>query len=222
MYGLPSRSMKKVIKGIIEFRKKITNKDRETLAQLALGQSPDAFFLACSDSRVAPNVFASNDPGDLFVSRNPGNIFPPCGKGGFSVGDQSEVAALEFALHKLNVKDIIVCGHSECGAMHASYNGREKVTAPHLKSWLEHTDSALEELKKGHTIAPDLEPHNQLSQLNVLQQLEHLKTYPLVAERMEAGNLSVHGWWFDIGNAEVYGYKNDLNKFVLIDESWVK
>jgi len=166
----------------------------------------------------APNVFASTDPGDLFVVRNVGNLIPPCGGHGISVTDESEVAALEFALLNLNVKDIIICGHSECGAMNALYNGREKVTAPHLKSWLIHGQPALENLKLGKTINPGLLPHNELSELNVLQQIEHLKTYSLVKDRMASAKLKVHGWWFDIAKADVYAFDEETKRFVLIDE----
>src|SRR5436189_4919786 len=106
--------MKKLIRGIVEFRKKVRPGYRETFSRLALGQSPDALLIACSDSRVAPNVFASTEPGDLFVIRNVGNIIAPCGDGGLAIGDESEAAAIEFSTFALNVSDMIVCGHSEC------------------------------------------------------------------------------------------------------------
>src|SRR5260370_42473558 len=103
--------MKKLIKGIMEFRSARREAVRETFGRLALGQNPDCLFIACSDSRVAANVFASTDPGDLFVVRNLGNIMPPFPDRG------SAVAALEVALESLQVKHIVVCGHSDCGAM---------------------------------------------------------------------------------------------------------
>lgn len=214
--------MKKLINGIVDFRKNVLPSDRERFAKLALGQSPDTFFIACSDSRVAPNVFASTDPGDLFVVRNPGNLFPPCGAKGVSVGDESEVAALEFAILNLTVKDIIICGHSECGAMLALYHGRENVQASHMCSWLGHGQGALEALqaregdKKFHSA--ELLPHNQLSQLNVLQQLEHIKSYPIVEECLKTKKLRIHAWWFDIAKADVYSYDEEKIKFILIDE----
>ena len=210
--------MKKLINGIVEFQKKMTPSHREQFARLAIGQSPDTLFIICSDSRVAPNVFASTDPGDLFVVRNVGNLIPPCGGMGISIGDESEVAALEFAILNLKVKDIVICGHSECGAMHAIYNGREHVDAPHLRSWLVHGQQAMENMKAGAQIAPELAPHNELSQLNVLQQLSHLKTYPLVQERLDAGTINIQGWWFDIAEARVYAYNEEKKKFVPIDD----
>lgn len=210
--------MKKLVNGVVEFRKKIVPSYRETFKQLALGQSPDTLLIACSDSRVVPNLFASTDPGDMFVLRNIGNLIPPVGDSGERASDRSEGAVIEFALAGLGVSDIVVCGHSECGAMRAIYEGRTPAGTEHLRSWLRHGNRALENFKAGR--APDLklEPHNQLSQINVLQQLEHIQSYPLVRERMQAGKVRLHGWWFDIANADVYAYEPELGKFVILDE----
>jgi carbonic anhydrase len=207
--------MKKLVKGIAEFRRKSFPAYRETFARLALGQSPDALFIACSDSRVAANVFASTEPGDMFVVRNVGNLIPCCGHNGRSNADESEVAALEFSLLNLSVQDIIVCGHSECGAMHALLDGREKVNAPHLRSWLRHGEPALRDLPE---FTPGLSRVNRLSQLNVLQQMEHLRTYPLVRERLAEGRLKIHGWWFELSTASVYAFDLDTKSFILLDE----
>src|SRR3954467_5724627 len=109
--------MKKLIQGIVDSRKNLTKESRSLFAELALGQKPDVLFIACSDSRVVPNLFASTEPGDLFFLRNVGNLIPPCGSNGASESDESEAAAIEFAVLTLNVADIIVCGPEECGAM---------------------------------------------------------------------------------------------------------
>src|ERR1700745_1123412 len=100
--------MEKLIYGIVDFQKNLTEEKRQLFARLALGQKPDALFIACSDSRVVPNLFASTDPGDLFVIRNVGNLIPPCGGSGVSISDESEVAAIEFAIFNLKVNDVIV------------------------------------------------------------------------------------------------------------------
>ena len=207
--------MRKLLKGIVEFRENIRPGYRETFARLALGQSPDALFIACSDSRVVPNLFASTDPGDLFVIRNVGNLIPCCGADGHSNSDESEAAAIEFALGNLNVSDIIICGHSDCGAMHALLEGRDKVHLPHLKKWLRHGEDSLAKLGPGSV---ELSRPNQLSQLNVLQQIEHLRSYPLVKKRLESGGLTLHGWWFDLSTADVYAFEDSLARFVLIDK----
>lgn len=209
--------MKKLIKGIVDFRKNIRPGYRETFAKLALGQSPDTLFIACSDSRVVPNLFASTEPGDLFVIRNVGNLVPPCGDNAFSTSDESEIAALEFSISQLKISNIIVCGHSECGAMIAVSQGRDKVAAPHLKAWLRHADATKTGLDS-IACSDTLSGHNQISQKNVILQMEHLKSYPVVKEKIKEGVLKIHGWWFDIAQAEVYAFEPDLKKFVLIDE----
>lgn len=208
--------MKKLVRGIVEFRKKALASYREKFEQLALGQSPDTLFIACSDSRVAANVFASTEPGDLFVIRNVGNMIPCCGEDGHSSADESEAAAIEFAIQNLNVKHIIVCGHSECGAMHALIRGRNTLTTPHLRAWLRHGEPSLSLIDSTKS---NLTPVNNLSQLNVLQQIEHLKSYPVVRERLEQGRLQLHAWWFELSGASVYNFDSKLGRFVMIDEN---
>jgi carbonic anhydrase len=210
--------VKKLIQGIIEFRKNVRAEYREKFAKLALGQKPDALLIACSDSRVAVNVFASTEPGDLFVIRNAGNIIAPCGEDGRSMADESEAAAIEFATLALNVSDIVVCGHSECGAMRILSEGKQDLPAPHLHAWLRHAEGALRQVREGARMGAELAQHNQVSQFNVLQQLDNLRTYPVVRERLDAGRLRLHAWWFDIAQAEVLAYEAQSGRFVIIDD----
>lgn len=205
--------MRKLVQGIVDYRNHVRPIARETFARLALGQSPDVLFIACSDSRVAINVFASTEPGDLFVVRNPGNIVSPAAADGLSVADESEAAAIEFAVGILKVRDIIVCGHSSCGAMGGLIRGRESVSTPHLRSWLRHAERALD--KVPDRTAPGAA--DQLSQANVLLQLEHLRSYPVVASA-EAEGLRLHAFWFDIASAEVLTHDPRLGQFVPLDE----
>jgi carbonic anhydrase len=211
--------MKKLVQGIINFQKNMRPGYQEIFAKLALGQSPDTLFIACSDSRMAVNAFASTEPGDMFVVRNVGNMVPMCGFNGLSSADESEGAAIEFAMTQLNVADIIVCGHSECGAMHALLKGREKVQTPNLKEWLRHGEDALLALEADKEFAAKHLEHNRLSQLNVLQQIENLKSYPIVQERITSGKLRVHGWWFEIAAAKVHYYDPHIDEFIEIDEA---
>ncbi|WP_068471473.1 carbonic anhydrase [Candidatus Protochlamydia phocaeensis] len=211
--------MKKLIHGIVDFRKNLTEESRALFAKLALGQKPDALFIACSDSRVVPNLFASTNPGDVFVLRNVGNLMPPFSA---SPGDASASAALEFSIFSLNVSDIIVCGHSECGAMQMLAQGTYDSSCPHLQAWLQYGTESLNKVRQGFTIDPSLSEHNQISQINVLQQIDHIKSYPFVQERIEKNKLHIHGWWFDIAHADVYCYEQSLNQFVLIDENEAK
>lgn len=208
--------MKKLINGIIDFRKNLTEESRTLFARLALGQKPDALFIACSDSRVVPNLFASTNPGDLFVLRNLGNLMPPAIH---PQQDTSASAALEFSLASLNVADIVVCGHSECGAMIALAQGLDMQTCPNLKSWLKYGEPSLDKVRNGYILDPTLSFHNQISQANVLEQMRHIESYPTVRERLEKNKLRIHGWWFDIAQADVYCYEQTLNRFVLIDEN---
>jgi carbonic anhydrase len=210
--------MRKLIKGIGEFRSRSTPETRERFAKLALGQRPDTLFLCCSDSRVAPNVFASTDPGDLFVVRNVGNIVPPSDHHGHSVHDRSEAAAIEFAVNNIGVEHIIICGHSDCGAMHALLKGLETISLPNLRTWIASARPALARLKSGEEVDPGLADVNRLSQINVLEQASHLLTYPLIKERVDARQLAIHAWWFDIGLCRVMAFDPRVRRFVEVDE----
>ncbi|MCK6440850.1 MAG: carbonic anhydrase [Planctomycetes bacterium] len=208
--------MKKLIRGIIDFRKHRIGEYREKFSKLALGQAPDTLFIACSDSRVVPNLFASTDPGDLFVIRNVANLIPPCDTHGQSKGDLSEWAAIEFAVLQLRVSDIVVCGHSECGGINAILNGRDKAPGDHLRCWLEHGEHAASVMARIDFSGSTLAEHNKISQANVLLQLDHLRSYPVIQDRIKAGNLAIHGWWFDIGSGDVHAYNEKTRRFALI------
>ena len=211
--------MNKLLRGIAEFRRTRRADYAETFARLALTQKPDGLLIACSDSRVAPNLFASVEPGDLFVVRNVGNLVPPYATAGAASG-HSVPAAIEFATQALAVRDVIVCGHSECGAIRAIHDGRTPAGAPHLKAWLEHGQRVL---KRDAGAIPDgLASHDHLSQQNVLLQLDHLRTYPAIHAAESTGRLRLHAWWFDIRHAEVLDYERASGRFVPLDETRVE
>jgi carbonic anhydrase len=196
--------MKKLIKGIMEFRRSKRESVRELFATLALGQKPDCFFIACSDSRVAANVFASTEPGDMFVVRNMGNIMPPAPDTG------SAVAALEYAVDVLKVRHIVVCGHSDCGAITTLARDPEVLQRKHpLGSWLRHAQAAAEGTSDLDTI----------SRRNVSVQLDNLRSHAMVREREAAGTLKLHGIWFNIRDTEVYYMEKAPSEFVLIDDT---
>lgn len=196
--------MKKLIRGIIQFHETRRKGYEESFSKLALGQKPDALFIGCSDSRVAVNVFASTDPGDLFVVRNVGNLVPPFGQ----PGGTGTAAAVDFAVEKLNVADIIVCGHSDCGAMHAHCQGQEALPEGSLKAWLE---MGAGPEAKGMAV-------NEASRRNVTVQLEHLKGYPAVEQAMRERGLGLHGFWFDIRHLEVLYYEA-AGRWTVLDEA---
>lgn len=207
--------MKKLIEGIAEFRRNLTEESRNLFAKLALGQKPDTLFIACCDSRVVPNLFASTNPGDLFVLRNIGNLVPPASS---QMQDNSTSAAVEFSIFSLNVRDIIVCGHSECGAMQTLAGGIDTLSSPHLEAWLKYGKESLNKVRNGASLDSTLSEVNQISQVNVLQQMEHIKSYPFIQERLMKKEVRVHGWWFDIAQADVYCYEQGVHQFVLIDD----
>ena len=210
--------MKKLIRGLLDFQLNARPGYREVFSRLAKGQYPDCLFISCADSRVVPNLLVTTDPGDLFVVRNVGNLVPPSDSHGHSTGDQSEPAALEFALRHLPVEDVVICGHSSCGAMKAVLAGGVGQDTPNLAHWLSHGQAALRTLRDGSKLGEGLPEYDRLSQINVLQQLEHIGTYPMVKERVEAGTLRLHGWWFDIAHAQVHAYRPNLGRFVPMDE----
>ncbi len=213
--------MKKLINGIVNFRSNNINNYRSKFAQLALNQKPDAMMIACCDSRVVPNVFASSDPGDLFVVRNVGNLVPTYNQANL---DRSTASAIEFSVLNLKVKDIIICGHSECGAMCElmTNNINHTPSTPMLEKWLELADTSYVRFKNETGETKNHNNHNALSQINVLEQLDNLRTYPWLQEKINNKQLRIHGWWFDLATADVYYYNHSQQKFILLDESEAK
>lgn len=211
--------MEKLLRGIAEFRRNRRPEFAAKFAKLALGQTPDVLFVACSDSRVVPNLFASTEPGDLFVIRNVGNIVPPVeGRGPRTVGF-AESAAIEFAVSTLRVRHIVVCGHSECGAMRLL---AERLPRPEaIDQWVMHAKEATQESRWTLKISSGTSAVNRVSQQNVLLQLEHLRTYPVIRDAEKEGRLRLHGWWFDIAHADVLHYHPEPNCFVVLDDQTI-
>ena len=211
------RAIHKLIWGIVEFREDQLPKHADRFRDLALAQSPDTLMVTCSDSRVVPDLLASTHPGDLFTMRNVGNLVPPATAEGISTGDVSEASAIEYAVLVLKVLHIVVCGHSQCGAMKAVLARNPRPDAPNLDKWLHHASTAAVRLEHEGALDAALQPHDQLSQLNVLVQLEHLMTYPIVRAKVAAGTLDLSGWWFDIATGTMYSYERTSRSFAVID-----
>jgi carbonic anhydrase len=209
--------MRKLIEGIVEFRERLLPQYAARFRELAAGQEPDALFITCSDSRVVPDLLVSTDPGDLFVMRNVGNLIPPATVEGDSTGDLSEASAIEYAVLVLKVRNIVVCGHSECGAMKAVLAHKQVPGAPNLSKWLHHANTAVVRLQHEGPLKASLSPYDQLSQLNVLVQLEHLMSYPIVRERVAAKTLRLDGCWFDIASGDMFAYQRATRSFGVLD-----
>lgn len=175
-------------------------------------QEPETLFVICSDSRLVPN----KEPGNLFFIRNVGNIIPPSGVG------SSEAAALMFALNKLpSIKDIIICGHSHCGAMEGLLTPSVNELIPELGSWLKHSHSVLEKIN-GAKDSKDKDFHlkvRKATMLNVLAQMEHLKSYPLIAKKLERNELTIHGWFYDLQRSEILVYEPELDEFLSLEKA---
>jgi carbonic anhydrase len=209
--------MRKLIMGIVDFRERLLPQYAERFRSLAESQAPDALFITCSDSRVVPDLLASTDPGDLFVMRNVGNLVPPATADGASTGDLSEASAIEYAVLVLKVRGIVICGHSECGAMKAALTRQPMPEMPNLAKWLHHAGQAVFRLEQEGPLDGNLSLSNQLSQLNVLVQLEHLMSYPVVRDRVVSGTLRLSGWWFNIATGDMFAYQQESRAFTAID-----
>lgn len=200
--------MQKLIEGLHHFQTALFGSQRELFERLAAGQTPETLFITCSDSRINPNLLTQTEPGELFILRNAGNIVPPYG-----AGQGGEAATIEFAVAGLGVKDIIVCGHSHCGAMKGLLEPPPARDFPALTQWLSHAESTRRVVmdKYGERGTPAL--LNVAIQENVLAQMENLRTHPVVASGLARARLKLHGWVYQIETGEVFAYDPATGQF---------
>jgi carbonic anhydrase len=204
--------VQKLVEGIHHFQSNIFASERELFERLANGQFPEALFITCSDSRINPNLITQTAPGDLFILRNAGNIIPPYG-----AANGGEGATIEFAVTELGVKDIIVCGHSLCGAMKGLLNLDKLHDMPAVRAWLTHAEATRRIMKDKY---PDLAGAALLTatvEENVLVQIENLRTHPCVASGLAKGNLKLHGWVYKIESGKVFAYDPGESQFVSLE-----
>jgi carbonic anhydrase len=209
-----------LLSGVAEFNTTLSKEVKPLVTALAQeGQAPQALFITCADSRIVPSDLVNADPGDLFVVRNIGNIVPRYDA--VTAGrDQSVGAAVEFALDTLGIRNIVVCGHSECGAMRALMDGmHEKLDSP-LGRWLEHGGTTLEKYRHEHAASQDAGAHNDLARMHVIEQLENLQSYPSVARAVKEGKLRLFGWFFDLKRVKVTVWDDKTGRFVTIEEQY--
>ncbi|MFF0157834.1 carbonic anhydrase [Streptomyces sp. NPDC005263] len=182
--------------------------ERGEYRKLADGQYPEALFITCSDSRVIPALITGARPGEIFELRNAGNIVPSYGRPGAS----GEAATIEYALEVLGVQDIVVCGHSHCGAMGALKSGDDLTALPGVDAWLDLARPELAGVLTGTSGTSATSPAPSLSdvaQRNVVNQLAAVRTYPIVRQRMEEDRLRLHGWYYEIDTGRVYELDDD-------------
>ena len=208
--------MDHVISGVAKFQKEVYPEKKGTFEKLANGQSPEVLFITCSDSRIDPNLVTQTDPGELFICRNAGNIVPP-----HSNQTGGMTASIEFAVAALGVSHIVVCGHTDCGAMKGALNPEAPSSLPHVKEWLGHCRCATEVVKERHGEV-GYEQLEEVTQENVVQQLQHLRTHPTVAAKIAAGKVKLHGWVYNIGSGDVLCYDESTQTFERMSQAYAE
>jgi carbonic anhydrase len=180
----------------------------ELFGRLATGQTPEACFITCADSRVDPNLITNARPGQLFIVRNVGNLVPCHG-----VGNNAEAAAVEFAIEVLGVRDVILCGHTQCGAMRGLLEPGSLKNLPHVKKWLRHAGATRAIIREHYQHLGGEALLTASAEENVLVQLEHLRTLPAVAKRLVRDEVHLHGWMYKFQTGEMFFYDAALRQF---------
>jgi carbonic anhydrase len=202
--------MKKLITGIREFQSTYFTENKALFEQLAHGQHPRVLFVTCSDSRIVPSLITHTDPGDLFVIRNAGNIVPPYG-----AANGGEGASIEYAIHALNIDQIIVCGHNHCGAMKGLLKLNQlQSDMPLVYDWLKHTEATRRLVVENYQHLEGEELLEVTVAENIITQIENLKTYPIVRSRLHQGKLQIYGWVYEIETGQVLAFDPVSQNFV--------
>ena len=208
------RSMKKLVRGLREFRETYFSTHRELFEQLSHKQKPRVLFITCSDSRIDPTLITQAAPGELFVIRNAGNIIPP-----FGATNGGEGATVEYAIHALGVEQIVVCGHSHCGAMKGLLQlGKLEEEMPLVYDWLKHAEATRRLVRENYDEYEGEELLEITIAENVLTQIENLQTYPVIHSRLYQGRLKIYGWVYHIETGEVFAYDATDHRYVSLPQ----
>ncbi len=205
--------MDQLFTGVHQFHSQVFRREREFYTNLAAGQHPSALFIGCSDSRVDPSIITQSGLGELFVMRNAGNIVP-C----YGASNGGEPATIEYAVSVLGVKDIVVCGHSGCGAIHAMLHPESMEKLPLVKSWLNHAEATRQIMLENY---PNISGDDLVAAAvreHVLVQIENLQTHPSVAVRLQRGELTLHAWVYQMQTGEVLAYDSEDGKFTALTD----
>jgi carbonic anhydrase len=209
--------MEEIIDGVLRFQREVYPNREALFHELAHRQSPSALFITCSDSRIVPEMLTQQEPGSLFVVRNAGNIVPP-----HSPEPGGVTASIEYAVAVLGVPDIILCGHSGCGAMSAILRNPDQLEKlPAVARWLHYADAARAKVADLPSGMPEESRVDALVRENVLAQLNNLVTHPVVAAALGRKQVRLHGWVYDIGSGVVEAYHAASGKFVPLGEGQV-
>ena len=209
-------SLNQLTEGVRRFHRDVWANERELFDRLSQGQDPNVLFVTCSDSRVDPNLITQTKPGDLFVIRNAGNIVPAYGPGTAGGG---EAATVEYAVTQLHVTDVIVCGHTKCGAMTGLLALEDDPNAlagmPGVAAWLQNAEATRAVVR---TMADSGDKVRTAVERNVLVQLANLRTHPCVAAAVAEGKLTLHGWVYGLEDGDVYAYHPATDAFARLDD----
>lgn len=208
--------MEKLMRGLQHFQKNVFPAKRELFERLAKGQQPSTLFITCADSRVVPDLFTQSEPGELFVIRNAGNIVPP-----YSRQPGGVTATIEFAVVALGVSHIIVCGHTDCGAMKGLLHPEKLTEMPTVASWLMQAEATRRLVRENYQSADESGLVEAMIRENVLMQLQNLQTHPSVVSRVARGELSLYGWIYDIKQGHVDSFDAAQQCFVPLDGTYV-
>jgi carbonic anhydrase len=201
-------AMEHLLSGIHQFHTQVFSQEREFFEQLAEGQSPSALFISCSDSRVDPNLILQASPGELFSVRNAGNLVPPYG-----ASNGGEGPSIEYAVAALKVQHIVVCGHSQCGAIKALLDPKSTDKLPAVRQWLHHAETTRRIIEENYKRLKGKTRLEVAIQENALVQVENLQTHPVVAAALQRGELTLHAWVYRLETGEILAYSSDTEDF---------
>ncbi len=207
--------MQKLVDGIHRYQKDVFFSQQRFFQRLVDGQQPLALFITCSDSRVDPSMLTQTKPGELFIMRNAGNIVPPYG-----TATSGEAATIEYAVGVLGVRDIVVCGHSHCGAMNALLDPQQSADFPAVRTWLAHADATARIVRENYGHLDD--PVARLTvtvEENVLVQLENLRTHPTVLAALGRREVNLHGWVYKFESGQVFAFSGASGQFESLDDA---
>mgnify|MGYP001559291023 CR=1 FL=1 len=207
------QGMQKLLDGLHDFQANVFATRGEFFERLALGQRPEALFITCSDSRINPALITGADPGELFIIRNAGNIVPPWGP-----NHGGEAATIEFGVAALGVKDIIVCGHSQCGAMKGLLDPPSQDDFPALCSFLGHAAATKRIMKENYGHLEGEALLTTTIEENTLVQLENLRTHPVVAAKVARRELNLHAWVYELETGVVFSFDPAERQFLPLGE----
>lgn len=207
--------MPRFTRGVVHFQNEVFPEKKDFFENISRTHRPEALFITCSDARIEVAMLTQSQPGDLFICRNAGNIVPP-----HTEHTGAMTASIEYAVSALRVPNIVVCGHTNCGAMQGVMDPGQLEGLPHVRQWLGHVQGALDAVEKSACCAAPEARLAMLVEKNVVLQLEHLKTHPTVAASLAAGELQLHGWVYDVESGRVSAYDETIGAFVPVGDRY--